>query len=84
MLKDQLKCKDVAWDEEGNANVELDLDRIREKEKEVVKEIHHHHESALPIYFREYPKPVGSMPYWRITCKDGNLKDNMVYCSGGK
>jgi len=36
MLKDQLNCKEIKWDKEGNCNVEIDFEQLKkEKEKQI-------------------------------------------------
>jgi len=38
MLKDQLDCKNIKWDKDGNCLVDLDFEQLK-KGKEIVKEI---------------------------------------------
>jgi len=70
MLKDQLDCKDVKWDNEGNANVELDLAEIKEKEKVFIP-------YTYPIYIDRTPSKPFPYPYWSANSTDGTIN----YCS---
>jgi hypothetical protein len=68
MIKEQLGCRSVTWDEDGNAMVELDLEALKKKEKEVevIKEHHYHHDSwPYPIYIARPVRPY-PYPYWSL------------------
>lgn len=35
MLKDQLKCEEIVWNEDGSVSVEIELDKIKEMKQSV-------------------------------------------------
>ena len=66
MIKDQLGCKSVTWDEDGNALVELNVEELKKREVEVVKEEHHYHDRwPYPIYIGTPVRPPYH-PYWTV------------------
>ena len=46
MLKDQLRCNKIKWDEDGNAIVEIDFDKLKERETIVEKHDHYYYRNS--------------------------------------
>lgn len=67
MLQDQLEVKEVIWDKNGNAKVELDLNKIKKKEKECC-----HYYYTYPTYISSSPT-IPKKPYWTYTNKSNSL-----------
>lgn len=75
MLKEQLGCKKVVWDKDGNAVVDMDLEELKKDTTTIIKN--------YPIYVEKYkpdfPKPYIN-PGWTVTCSD---KSNSMTFNGG-
>ena len=82
MIIDQLNCKNVIWDKNGNANVELDLEEIKKVELKKEEHIHYHYNPwRTPIYTIE-PKKKREVPYWTISTTSSG--DYLTYMSTNK
>ena len=74
MLADQLDVKEVIWDDDGNAEVELDLDKIKKQEQPV---------TISPISYPIYIERSVRYPYYWTVSTDTktNTYPTITYCS---
>jgi hypothetical protein len=70
MIIDQLGCKKVVWDEDGNAEINLDINEIK-KNQEIIRDIR-----PYPIYV-DKPEPYkpwkpyyNKGPQWMVSSKN--------------